>query len=313
VKRCIVWVIAATLLSGISRAQGPIQVHGLIQGRFTDQEGTPDRLEIRRARLVLSGDPVSKLSYRFQVDFVKRPYLMDLSLAWKFSRAFTFAAGQMKIPFSAESLLGDNLNQPVARSRAVLSLSPGRDTGVQGRDVGAQGSGTIHLGNGTFAEYAAGVFRGQTFVYAPKVHYNATTGRFIVHPLHGLAVGGDWYGSFSAPPHLVKRREEIEGQYDRGRGTIRAEQIWARDGSLERRGGYLLGVWRVRPFLETIARADWLTTDVHKPNSSSIAYVAGGNVFIGKHLKIGMDAGAQHDQGPRGWSSVFVAQVMPYF
>jgi len=45
------------------RAQDPLQVHGYIQGRFTNQEGTPDRLEIRRARLILSGDPVAKLSY----------------------------------------------------------------------------------------------------------------------------------------------------------------------------------------------------------------------------------------------------------
>jgi hypothetical protein len=295
------------------RAQDPIQIHGLLQGRFTDQEGTPDRLEIRRARLVVTGDPLAKLSYKFQVDFVKRPYLMDASLAWKFGRPLTVSAGQMKIPFSAESLLADNLNQPVARSRAVLSLSPGRDTGVQGRDVGAQASGAIHHGNGSILDYAAGVFRGQTFVYSPKVHYNATAARVMLHPAHGLSLGGDWYGSFSAPLHQVKRREEIEGQYDRGRATLRAEQIWARDGTLQRRGGYLLGVWRVTPNWEAIARADWLTTDIHKANTSSVAYVAGGNVFIGKHLKIGMDAGAQRDQGPKGWSSVFVAQVMPYF
>jgi len=35
-------------------AQAPFQVHGYVQGRFTNQEGTSDRLEIRRARV----DPV---------------------------------------------------------------------------------------------------------------------------------------------------------------------------------------------------------------------------------------------------------------
>ena len=294
-------------------AQSPIQIHGLLQGRFTDQEGTPDRLEIRRARLVIGGDPVSRLSYRFQVDFVKKPYLMDLSLAWKFHRSMSFTAGQMKIPFSTESLLADNLNEPIARSRAVNALSPGRDTGVQGRDVGAQASGTIPGGNGRSLEYAAGVFRGQTFIYSPKVHYNATAVRVMFHPLHGLSAGADWYGSFSAPPGLVKRRQEIEGQYVRNRATLRVEQIWGRDGALERRGGYLLGVWRGSKSWEAILRADWLTADTHKPNASSVAYIAGGNVFAGKHVKIGLNAGAQKDQGPKGWSSIFLAQVMPYF
>src|SRR5215470_12931912 len=129
---------AILVFAPLLHAQSPFQVHGYIQGRFTNQEGTPDRLEIRRARVILSGDPVSKLSYTVQVDFVKQPYLMDVALTWKFSRSLRLTAGQFKIPFSAESLISDNLNIPIARSRAVNGLSPGRDIGVQGRDVGFQ-------------------------------------------------------------------------------------------------------------------------------------------------------------------------------
>ncbi|PWU04400.1 MAG: hypothetical protein C5B51_16780, partial [Terriglobia bacterium] len=216
-------------------------MHGYLQGRFTDQEGTSDRLEIRRARVIVTGDPLSRVSYRFQVDFVKRPYIMDASLTLKYSRFHSVTAGQMKIPFGAENITSDNLNAPVARSRAVLSLAPGRDTGVQGRDVGVLFSGSMHRGNGALVEYGAGVFRGQTLIYSPKVHYNATAGRLIFHPIHGLGVGADWYGSFSAPAHLVKRRQEVEGEYEHGRLKLRAEQIFARDGALERRGGYLVG------------------------------------------------------------------------
>jgi hypothetical protein len=294
-------------------AQGPFQVHGFIQGRYTDVENTPDLLEIRRARVILSGNPLSKLSYRFQMDFVKRPYLMDASLTWKFSRALSVSAGQMKIPFSAESIISDNLNPPVARSRAVLGLAPGRDTGVQGRDVGVQTFGSLHGRNGPIVDYAAGVFRGQTFVYAPKVHYNATAGRMIVHPVNGLSLGADWYGSFAAPAKLEKRREEVEGEYDRGKLRIRSEQIWARDGNLERKGGYLLGVWRVARNWEAVSRADWLTTDTRKANSTSVAYMAGANRFLLNHVKLGLNAGAQHDQGPESWSSVFFAQMMIFF
>ena len=122
----VVLLVTGFLFPSCLCAQGPFQVHGYLQGRYTDEESSPDLLEIRRARLIVTGNPLSRLSYRFQVDFVKRPYLMDASLTWKFSRALSFAAGQMKIPFSTESIVADNLNAPVARSRAVLSLAPGR-------------------------------------------------------------------------------------------------------------------------------------------------------------------------------------------
>src|SRR3954453_22559082 len=99
--RALTVVTLATLISGDLFAQHAIEVHGFIQGRFTDQLGTSDRLEIRRARLILLGEPVRKFSYRFQVDVAKKPYLMDASITYRPSRQLGISAGQMKIPFSA--------------------------------------------------------------------------------------------------------------------------------------------------------------------------------------------------------------------
>ena len=240
---------------------------------------------------------------------VKRPYIMDAALTWKFSRALQLTGGQLKIPFSAESLISDSQNVPIARSRAVNGLSPGRDTGVQGRDTGMQLAGAYESKR-PLVEYSAGVFRGQTLIEAPTAHYRAIAGRALAHPTAELTLGADWYGSFSAPAGKRKRREEVESSYERGPLQLRAEQIWARDGALERRGGYALGSWRLSSQWESLGRADWLTTDIHKANSTSIAYLAGLNFRWGKHVKIGANAGAQHDQGPRGFSSLFLAQTM---
>src|SRR3954471_2232076 len=99
--------------------QEPFQIHGYIQGRFTNQEGTPDRLEIRRARVILSGNPISQLSYAFQADLVRRPFFIDMAVQWKFSRAVRATAGQFKMPFSAESLIPEYVNIPIVRARAV--------------------------------------------------------------------------------------------------------------------------------------------------------------------------------------------------
>jgi len=301
-------VVFLSSLSVCAWAQQPFEVHGYIQGRFTNQEGTPDRLEIRRARVSVSGSPFSKLSYAAQVDVAKRPYLLDLAVMWQLFRALQLSAGQFKMPFSAESLISDNLNIPIARARAVNSLVPGRDTGVQARDVGLQFSGAVGPKADPLLEYAAGVFRGQVLVEAPAAHYPAIVGRVMVRPVKKLRAGGDCYMSFSAPPNAAKRREEVEGSYQPGRLHLRMEQIWARDGSLERRGGYALGAWKLSRFWESLARADWLTTNVHQPNTSSVAYLAGLNLYWGRHLKIGVNTGAQLDQGPKGLSSLFLAQ-----
>ncbi len=302
---------AVLLLGAQLQGQGLYQFHGYIQGRFTNQEGTPERLEIRRARLSVSGDLLPKLSYTAQVDVAKRPYLMDAALTWKFSPGLRVTVGQFKIPFSAESLLSDNLNPPISRSRAVLGLVPGRDSGVQGRDAGLQFAGALFpRGKVPLVEYAAGVFRGQTLIKAPNAHYPAVVGRVLVHPLSGLTAGGEWYGSFSAPARAEKRRSEVEGAWDRGRLHLRSEQIWARDGKLERRGGYALSSWRLSPRWEPLTRADWLTKDIHKVDTTSVAYTAGLNFYWGKHVKVGADTGAQRDQGANGISSLFLAQVL---
>lgn len=304
--------IAAALISGPLAAQSAFELHGYIQGRLTDQLGTSDRLEIRRARLIVSGDPLPKFSYRFQVDAAKKPYLMDASIAYRPVRVFTISFGQMKIPFSAESIISDDRNSPVSRSRVVLALAPGRDTGVQARDAGVEISGSLGS-NGRRLEYTGGVFRGQTFVLAPKVHYQATAGRLIAR-MQGFSFGADWYGSFSTSGGApAKRREGVEAEYSRGRATLRAEEIWARDGLLQRRGGYLLGVWKVSRRWEVLTRSDWLTTDAKASNTSSIAHIGGANIFLWAHLKVGMNAGAQLGPKPGDWTRVIVAQVMTYF
>jgi hypothetical protein len=164
-----------------------------------------------------------------------------------------------------------------------------------------------------WVEYAMGIFRGQIMVNAPPAHYPATAGRIMAHPVPELTVGGDWYGSFSAPAGAQKRRAEVEGSYQRGSMLFRAEQIWARDGTLERRGGYVLGAWRLSPHWEPVARTDWLTTNIHKPNTTSVAYMAGVNFYWRKYVKIGANAGAQHSQGRQGLSSLFLAQTILSF
>jgi len=266
-------------------------------------------IQIPRARVIVSGDPVSKLSYVFQADLHNSPYLLDAAITWTFSREWAITAGQFKIPFGTESLIADNLDIPITRARAVNSLSPGRDTGVQARDVGLQLAGALYRDRNPVLEYAAGVFRGQTVVEAPRAHYPAVAARLMVRPTPVVSVGGDWYSSFSSAGGMDKRSEEAEGSVHPGPMLFRAEQIWARDGGLDRRGGYALAACRLSLHWEPLARADWLTTNTHKANATSIAYIAGLNFYWRKHVKVGANAGAQHDQGPKRLGGVFLIET----
>jgi hypothetical protein len=254
--------------------------------------------------VIVSGDPLPGLSYSVQADVAHLPYLLDASATWKFSAVFRLTAGQFKIPFSSESLLADNLDIPIERARAVNSLVPGRDTGVQARDTGMQVSGILHR-----IEYAAAVLSGQLIVNSPSAHYRAVAGRVSLQPINGFRAGGDWYGSFSTSTTPPKRRIEAEANYEHGPVRLATEQIFARDGSLQRHGGYGVGSWRLSAYLEPLTRVDWLTTNTHKSNTTSVAYMAGLNFYWGTHVKVGMNTGAQHDQGPKGFSSLILVQT----
>ena len=250
------------------------------------------------------GDPLPDLSYDLLADLAHAPYLLDASVTWKVSKSLRLTGGQFKIPFSQESLVPDDVDVPIERARAVNSLAPGRDDGVQGRDTGVEASGRT----GRF-EYVAALLRGQLIVHSPAVHYRAAAVRFLVHPLRGVAAGGDWYASYSVSSGPPKRRADAEGSYERGPLRLAAEQIFARDGLLQRRGGYGAASWRLTRNWEPLARADWLTTNIAKPNTTSVVYVAGLNFYWRKYVKVGVNTGAQHDQGPRGFSGAFLAQT----
>jgi hypothetical protein len=64
----------------------PFHLSGYIQVRFTDARDTPDRFEVRRARILLSGELNSRVSYLVQGDALKLPGLLDADVEFKAGR-----------------------------------------------------------------------------------------------------------------------------------------------------------------------------------------------------------------------------------
>jgi len=289
----------------------PFHLSGYIQGRFTDARDTPDRFEVRRARLLLNGDLGSRISYLIQGDVLKLPGVMDADVVFKVATALKFTVGQFKLPFSLSSLTSDNLEAPVERAKVVNSLVPGRDTGVQARDSGLQLSGTF--GSTHAIDYWAGVFSGELLINSPQQQFRAVSARAVAHLWRGLQIGGDMYKSFSAPAHKEKTRQSAEIRYARGPLTAQAEYIWGRDGTTDRRGGYALGVWRWSKRWEGIARDDWYTSNVSKANSRTQTWLAGANYYLWPKVRIQANGGLRQEPASVRLSGVFLTQLQMGF
>jgi phosphate-selective porin len=294
-----------------SSNHSPFHLSGYIQARFTNARDTPDRFELRRARILLSGDLNSRISYAVQGDALKLPNLLDADVEIKAGKALKFTAGQFKLPFSLSSLTSDNLEAPVERAKVVNSLAPGRDTGAQGRDSGVQLSGT--LGSSRAIDYWAGVFSGELLINSPRQHYHAVSARAVVHVWRGLQFGGDMYRSFSAPAHEEKTRQSAEVRYARGPLTVQAEYLWGRDGTIERRGGYALGVWRWSKRWEGIVRDDWYTSNVSKANTRTQTWLAGANYYLWPKVRIQANGGLRQEPASVRLSTVFLTQLQMGF
>jgi len=284
---------------------------GYIQGRFTNARDTPDRFEIRRARLLLNGALSSRISYLVQGDVLKLPGLLDADVEFKAATVLKFTAGQFKLPFSLSSLTSDNLEASVERAKVVNSLVPGRDTGVQARDSGVQLSGTF--GSSHAIDYWAGVFSGELLINSPQPQYRAVSTRAVAHLWRGLQIGGDMYKSFSAPAHKEKMRQSAEVRYARGPLTVQAEYLWGRDGTTDRRGGYALGVWRWSKKWEGVARDDWYTSNVSKANTRTQTWLAGANYYLWPKVRIQANGGLRQEPASVRLSGVFMTQLQMGF
>lgn len=299
---------------GTAPSSSPFRLSGYIQGRFTHTRDTPERWEIRRARLAVTGDAATWLGYTVQVDVLKRPRLMDAALEFRASPGLRVTLGQFKLPFSYESLLADNRSIPIERARVVNSLAPGRDTGVQGRDRGLQLGGSFGSNKRTPAiEYSVGVFRGDLFVNSPKIHYRAAAGRFVVHPFRGLSLGADLYRSFADSRLPPKQRWSVEAIYQCTPFFAAAEWISGTDGALKRNGAYALGAWRFARAWEVLAQADSYTGDARRSNTTSRTYLAGVNRYLTRFVKLQANAGARSEPAPLGWSGILLAQLQLSF
>lgn len=120
-------------------AQYTPRVGGYLQARETYQSKVGVTASINRARASLDGGLPQHLSYRVLVEYeangtattAASVSLRDAYIRWQ-SEAFTFTAGQFKVPFSREFITSITAIETADRATVVDSLAPKRDIGIMG-------------------------------------------------------------------------------------------------------------------------------------------------------------------------------------
>ena len=154
-----------------------LKIGGLFQFVFDHQNtrmaSGENGFSVANLRLKFSGKFSGGFGYRFQMNFINSPSVLDAVLYYTVSDQFKISAGQFKAPFSGEYLISAADIDFVNRSQIASSLVPKRQIGMQASGL---------LSNGLI-EYRAGVFNGNGI--RSNVNDNSNylyVGRVIVKP-----------------------------------------------------------------------------------------------------------------------------------
>jgi phosphate-selective porin OprO/OprP len=307
-----------------------LQVSGLLQERYQGFEQTTvnNAFDLHRARLIVSGNVSDDWSYFTQTELggtgVK---LVDAYTTYKIADYLKFTAGQFKIPFSLESLIGDAQLEFIDRSQVVEALV-GRSKDVissasnqQGRDIGIQVNGSFaKVDNNYLFDYTFGVFNGAGYdVTTDNNNRKDIGGRFSVHPVNNLVISGDFYNgvaNYGTPAKNQKRnRGGFDARYVLGALSLQAEYDKGTDGSIKRDGWFGQAAYFVIPKkLQLAAKYD--TYDPNKVITTDRAniYTGGVNYFFNNWAKISFDYLDRHEEAAtQVKNNIFEAQLQIVF
>lgn len=281
-----------------------LKLNGYTQIQAGAWSRSNDTFQVRRARFVLSGEIIKKLTYRVTADLVKSPALIEAQIDFALRDFISFRAGQFLIPFSAESVTSISLIDTINRSQVVDKLAPGRDNNSLGRDVGIAVYGRL-----SHFEYTVGLFNGSGVNKADNNEHKDFASRVTFRPLKFLSLGGSVYRGrnfVSEASPLVKRNKEgLEVMLFLDRFSVKSEYIQAVDGNIRRAGWYIqASQFLLKEKVQAVAKYDFLDLDKSVAVDASENITLGINWFLSGRTKIqanyeihGKQAGGRDDTG----------------
>jgi phosphate-selective porin len=278
-----------------------LQISGLLQERYQgfEQKGVNNAFDLRRIRLIVSGNVSDNWSYYTQTELggagVK---LVDAYTAYKFADYFKITAGQFKIPFSLESLTSDAQLEFIDRSQVIEALaSRSKDVigNQQGRDIGIQATGSfVKVEDRYLFDYSLGIFNGAGYDVATENNdHKDFGGRLAIHPIKGLDLGTSLYsGEDIATGKTItqaRNRYGFDGRYVIGALSVTAEYAHGTDASVHKDGWFASAGYYVIPQIQLVAKYDTYDPSKTITNDRAKIYTGGANFVFSKWTKLAVD------------------------
>lgn len=269
------YILERTHLSGYGQAGWHYDSYDAARG------GAFNAFDLYRAMFVVSMEPVDKLYIGFMADIVN----FKLHEYYGEYRPFSFLKvkfGQFKTPFSIENNMSPSVLELIRGSAPVQYLAGinGSDAcfgAGAGRDLGLMVSGDFlpagrdrHFLFG----YSVGVFSGEPFNTKETNRYKDIAAMLSVSPLKNLKFVGSFYSGMGTAradsPYGVfvqgdvYRRSRWSAGFDWKTGPVyaRGEYLEGVDADVRSRGAYLTLTGHTCRFLDVIASADYLDTNI---------------------------------------------------
>jgi hypothetical protein len=269
---------------------------------------TASTFDIRRARVLFSGDFGHKFDYRLQVDFANSPQLLDASLRFKAKTWLNVEAGALKTLLSIENPYSPKELELMDLSPVVMKLVGYDDlAGIKasGCDIGLAVSGKLlKIKERYLLEYAVGIFNGNGINVKDNNKSKDISGRLQLYPVKNLTLSVSCYiGEMAVPQtdskYARRDRYAFGLRYDNRYWKIRAEYIHgltgialtnamvpeARPYILTRSdGAYLLLGYAFQQKIMPVGRIDFFREDIHD-GQFEINYTAGCSYWIHQHVR----------------------------
>lgn len=286
-----------------------LQISGMVQMRYQgfQQSNLNNAFDLHRVRLDVHGNLSDEWSYDLLTEFAGPGVkLVDVEVDYKISDFLRFSAGQLKIPFSLESITSDAQLALIDRSQVVEALAArskdvsGNNTG---RDIGLVVSGSIIKMSGFYlVDYSAGIFNGAGIdVTSDNNNHKDYGGRVVLHPLKTLGIGANFYQGLAhyGTPAANEKRNRIgfDAQYVLNRWVFAAEYDKGWDGTIKRAGWYSqVAYFAIAKKLQFAVRYDTYNPDKIATADQTDWVATGVNYFITPRAKLAVDYTFRHER-----------------
>ena len=280
---------------------------------YTHWEEGREGFRIRQARVILKGDILKNINYKFQLDAVQSPVLLDAKIGIHLSPYAKLSFGQFKIPFSIENLISGSELDTINRSNIVKYLCPGRDIGEKGRDIGITVDGKY-----SSLEYTLGVFNGSGINKIDTNDQLDIAGRLVFTPFRSLSIGFSHYNGRYSPdlsaPVMNNNRAGVDIFFVRGRSSLKGEYIFARDDRTEKSGRYLQGsYYLIQKKLQAIVKYDFFDRNMAIRGDQIVVTTLGVNYFFSKKTKVQINYEYHKGGLEKDPKNVILAQIQAGF